>query len=75
MKKTKTTDTTVAETASVSKPVKVKKEKIVKEPAIRGRKVSPTSARQIRLARFAEMRSQGKRVGRGRPVGSKEKKD
>lgn len=40
----------------------------------RGRKVSETSVRQIRLRRFAEKIARGEKVSRGRPKKSDNKK-
>ena len=58
---------------STTKVVKEKKVKAEKVPGVRGRKTDPNSSRQIRLKRFEAVIAAGGKVGRGRPVGSKEK--
>ena len=57
-------------TATATKAPKVKKEKVAKVPGKRGRPVLKGSARQARLARFAEVKAAGGTVKRGRPAGS-----
>lgn len=61
---------TVAKAPKVAKTPKVKTPKAVKESdgkEHRGRKTNSTSARQIRLARFAAKEAAGIEVKRGRP--------